>query len=564
MKKLFKSMLTCALATTMIFSAVACSPEVIEQVDETKSQLYVFNYNGGVGSAWITKAQEDFAKAFENYSFEEGKKGVQFMPENAKTAELQTIANTNNEVIFSEIANYPSLVDSNVLLDITDIMDVPLNEYLVNENGQPVTNDTESIKDKMYKESIDFYSYKADKFYGLPHYSVFSGITYNRALFEQKKLYFAKNPGTTTESKFIQRGNLDKSCGPDGQYGTTDDGLPATWEEMFTLCDYMLTRDVTPFIWCGNTESRAGYYNYLLNAVYLNLAGAEQAKYNYTFDSGENEITIVESIDSKGNVTTKKEVINSSNFDKVLNSELAKYETIKVADRILDNTSWQHKICNNGTASMLATQQAFIRSTNLDDKPAAMLVEGSYWYNEADDADYISDSAKYDPDYYEDNDYQMLTLPRIYGGSFKDIENTTMRKTVVNDQNDTLACINAKIASNPDKVKLAKMFLAYCYTQEKLAEFTEITRVTRSLKYDVNISNLDDWGKTVWEYTKASDLVLPYSDNTLFLSNRTKLSMHINNTFWNNTGAAYNGIKGSEKSATDYFKAYMTREWSKK
>jgi spermidine/putrescine-binding protein len=105
MKKLFKSMLTCALATTMVFSAVACSPEVIEQVDETKSQLYVFNYNGGVGSAWITKAQEDFAKAFENYSFEDGKKGVQFMPENAKTAELQTIANTNNEVIFSEIAN---------------------------------------------------------------------------------------------------------------------------------------------------------------------------------------------------------------------------------------------------------------------------------------------------------------------------------------------------------------------------------------------------------------------------------------------------------------------------
>lgn len=563
MKKLFKSMLTCALATTMVFSAVACNPDPEIKLDETKSQLYVFNYNGGVGSAWITKAQEDFAKAFENYSFEEGKKGVQFMPENAKTAELQTVANSNNEVIFCEIANYPSLVDTNVLLDITDIMDLPLNEFLVNENGQPVTTDTESIKDKMYEDSINYYSYKDNKFYALPHYSIFSSITYNRALFEKKKLYFAKNPGASTESKFIQPGNLDKSCGPDGIYNTNDDGLPATWDEMFTLCDYMLTRDVTPFIWCGATNGRAGYFNYLLNTIYLNLAGAEQARYNYTFDSGSNEITIVESIDSNGNPTTKKEVVNSDNFDRVLNSELAKYQTIRIADKILDTSAWQHKECTNGTASMLSTQQALIRSTSLDDKPAAMLVEGSYWYNEAADAGYIDD-AMFDPDFVDNNEYQLLPLPRVYSGSFKDIENVEQRKTVVSDQNDTVACINAKVGADANKTKLAKMFLAYCYTQEKLAEFTEITRVTRSLKYDVDTSKLDDWGKVVYDYTKASDVLLPYSSNRLYLSNRVKLSMHISNNFWNvGTTKCYNGLRGNDKKASDYFKNYMTREWSK-
>ncbi len=563
MKKLFKSLFTCLLASTMVFTGVACNPSNGVKIDETKSQLHVFNYNGGVGSVWITKAQNDFAKAFENYSFEEGKKGVQFIPENAKTAELQTVANSNNEVIFCEIANYPSLVDSNVLLDITDIMDVPLNEFLVDENGQPVTSDSESIIDKMYEDSVDYYSYKAGKFYALPHYSIFSSITYNKAIFEKKGLYFAKNPGSTTESKFIQRGNMDKSCGPDGVYGTTDDGLPATWEEMFALCDYMLTRDVTPFIWCGNTSGRAGYFNYLLNCIYLNLAGAEQARYNYSFDSGANEVTIVESIDSNGNATTKKEVVNSTNFDKVLNSELAKYETIKIADKILDASAWQHKECTNGTASMLSTQQAFIRSTSLDDKPAAMLVEGSYWYNEADDAGYIDDAA-YDPDYYDNNDYQLLPLPRIYGGSFKDIENVEQHKTVVSDQNDTVACINAKVAGNPDKVKLAKMFLAYCYSKEKLAEFTEITRVTRSLKYDVNTANLDHWGKIVWDFTSASDLLLPYSSNRLYLSNRVMLSMHISNNFWNaGTTKCFNGLRGNDKKASDFFNRYMTREWSK-
>ena len=108
------------------------------------------------------------------------------------------------------------------------------------------------------------------------------------------------------------------------------------------------------------------------------------------------------------------------------------------------------------------------------------------------------------------------------------------------------------------------MFLAYCYTDEKLAEFTETTRVTRSLKYDVDTSKLDSWGTTVWNYTRQSDLVLPYSSDSAFLNNRSRLSMHINNSFWNSTTAkkAYNNLKGADKTSLDYFNEYMNRTWS--
>ena len=565
MNKKFKTMITCALTATTLLSAVGCNPDGSIQVDPTKTQLYVFNYDGGVGSAWIDKAMQDFAADFANYSFEEGKTGVQFMPEKAKTSELQTIANSQNEVLFAEIANYPSLVDSNVLLDITDIMDVSLNEYLVDENGQAVTEDTEAIIDKMYEESIDFYSYKNDTFYALPHFAVFSGITYNKALFDKKGFYFAKTPsGTEPYQQFVQVGNLEKSCGPDGQYGSSDDGLPASWEEMFLLCDYMAGRTVDPFVWLGATDGRAGYFNYLLNNIYLNLAGAEQARYNYTFDSGSKEITIVERFDENGNPVTRKEVVNSSNYGEVLNCELAKYQAIAVADRILDTTGWQSDICDTGSSSMIGTQEAFIYSYNEAERPIAMLVEGSYWYNESAQAGKIEDAITlYQEEYTENNDYQILPLPRVYEGRAADIANKTMHKTVVADQNDTVACINAKVASNPGKVKLAKMFLAYCYTAEKLAEFTEITRVTRSLKYEVN-EQLSGWGKTVWDFTKNSDVVFPYSSNEHFLNNRERLSMHINNSFWNSTSTnkAYNGLKGANKKATDYFTTYMNRAWS--
>lgn len=567
MKKTLKTMLTCALTSTMLLSVVGCggTTNKTEKIDNTKSQLYVFNYNGGVGSEWLDKVMEDFARDFANYEFEAGKKGVQFMPEKAKTSELQTIANSQNEVLFAEIANYPNLVDSNVLLDITDMMDKPLNEYLVNENGQSVTEDTGSILDKMYDESIDFYSYKNDKFYALPHYAIFPAITYNKALFDQKGFYFAKTPaGTERYEQFIQTGNLDKSCGPDGQYNTPDDGLPASWEEMFLLCDYMADRGVDPFLWCGATDGRAGYFNYLLNNVYLNLAGAEQARYNYTFDSGSKEITIVENFDANGNPVTKTEVVNSENYAEVLNCELAKYQAIAVADRILDTEGWQSAVCRNGASTMLTAQEAFIYSYNEADRPVAMLVEGSYWYNESADAGTFEDAVSlYEDEYTDNNDYQILPLPRVYEGRAADIANQTMHKTVVTDQNDTVACINAKIASNPDKVKLAKMFLAYCYTEDKLAEFTEITRVTKSLKYDVK-AELTGWGKVVWEFTKNSDVVLPYSSSAHYLNNRTMLSMHISNSFWNKntTSKAYNGLKGADLTAKDYFTAYMERNWS--
>lgn len=555
MKLKFTKIACAVLAAAMPFTMMACGPtggEVIDSVDKTKIQLNVFSYNGGVGSEWLDKVITRFEADYKDATFSNGRTGVQVVPSKTKSDVFSNMSTNNNHVIFSEVGNYSQLVTQKSVLDISDIMDKPLNELTK-------TTDTKTLKSKMYDETIDFYSFSGGKIYALPHYSFFSTFTYNKQLLTDKNLYFAKDYDVNgdLDSKFIHSASEDKSCGPDGIYGTDDDGLPATYTELFDLFNMMKNKNVTPITWAGGEMVSGGYVNYLLNNVYLSLAGKDQARLNYTFDSKDKTITIVEKFEG-GKAVTKEEKITADNY-KNLNSELAKYQAIKVADTILDNALWQSGDCDSTTTTMLSTQQNYIESYN-GGTPIAMIVEGSYWYNEADNAGYIEDTKNRFTDFDAKNNYQILPLPRVYEGTYKDVEGKEAGKAVYADQADSLAVINANIAGDKELVELAKTFLAYCYTDESLKEFTETTRVTRSLKYDVDVNKLDAWGKAVWNYTKAADLLLPYSSNSLYLNNRTQQSMHIANDFWAVSGKnVYSYCKGSG-TAESYFLEYMARQ----
>ena len=59
--------------------AVGCSNRFGdgEEIDETKTQLRIEYFNGGVGSEWLTKVAERFEAEYANEPFEEGKLGVE-------------------------------------------------------------------------------------------------------------------------------------------------------------------------------------------------------------------------------------------------------------------------------------------------------------------------------------------------------------------------------------------------------------------------------------------------------------------------------------------------------
>ncbi len=562
MKKFLQRLIPLMLSAVVMLTTVGCGgPELIEQIDDTKTTLKVYNYSGGVGTEWFKPVKERFEKAFENYSFEPGKKGVQIMPDETKTdTSLQTIQQNENHVFFAEWVDAVSLIGNDNTLQIHDVLTTPLNEFLVDETGKSVTDDPATIESKLYDETKHFFTFREEKYYGLPHYSHFPAIIYNHQLFEDKGLFFADTPvNNTLEGNFVSKSNPTKSCGPDGQMGSKDDGLPATWDEMFLLYDRMIQRGVTPFVWNG--EGAKGYTKYFLSNAYLNLVGKDVARYNYDYNSGDNTINIITRFNNDGSYETGVAKILSEADKNLLHSELEKYYALEAFDRMLDNESYYTEDCRKGLGTNLDAQYDFVLSY-CENKPIGMLLEGSYWYNEAEDAGHL-DAGRYSfPDEFDEmNDFRIMYMPHRYNGRASDIKGTDMGNFVLTDQSDSFACINKTIEGNEGLVKCAKMFLAFCYTQESLEEFTVISDTVRFMNYDVDTSKLSDYGKHIWNIVKEADVLLPYSRHNGYLSDKRKFTMHIEGTFFEyNADRPYDLLRGGTKTVVNYFKNYMAQD----
>ena len=80
MKTFFKKGLITVLAAAMAIASmttlVGCGPRG-EQIDATKTQLHVSNYDGGFGTEWLYAAKDRFTELVKDVSFESGKTGVQ-------------------------------------------------------------------------------------------------------------------------------------------------------------------------------------------------------------------------------------------------------------------------------------------------------------------------------------------------------------------------------------------------------------------------------------------------------------------------------------------------------
>lgn len=563
MKRRFKSILTIMLTLCIALSTVACKPDYVDDgYDGNSTLLTVYSYGGGVGNVWLEKAKARFEADFANTSFEDGKTGVYIRTNTEKEGNnLSTIAGME-DVLFAECVEINNLFANNLTVDISDIVNVPLNELLVDGNGVSVTDDTDTIEDKLYDEQKSYFTFSEEKYKGLPHYSHFATITFNRALFNEKNLYFAKetapdaNPITNRLGYFIFNANDERTCGPDGVYGNEDDGLPATYEEFFILCDYMVDLGIKPFVWNG--AGKAGYTKYLLNTIYLNLAGKEKAQMNWNFTSSDTEFDIVTDFKDGEPVIGKGKLDNTGGGD--INAQLEKYYAVEIFDKIIDS-EWLHDDCTSSLDNY-AIQEDYVKSYG-ENSPIAFLAEGSYWYNEAIDSNAIQDAKDTQDGWEEMNDYEIMPLPRVYKGFASNIAGTKQRKLVVADQSDSIACINARIKEDTAKVKLAKLFLAYLYTEESLVEFTKWSNTVKMLKYgDENTESKlnNDYAKMLWNYCKEADYVFPYSRNQNYLQNSQKWSLHISRRFWHfDNDAPYEKMYGMDKTAENFFKSYMIR-----
>ena len=111
MNKIFKQVASLAIAACTIVSFTACGPKH-ESFDTTKTQIFVGNYDGGLGDAWLKKVAAEFEKDFADYELN-GKVGVEIIPDNRKdefdgNSLISTIDGNSNEIFFTEKVDFVS------------------------------------------------------------------------------------------------------------------------------------------------------------------------------------------------------------------------------------------------------------------------------------------------------------------------------------------------------------------------------------------------------------------------------------------------------------------------
>jgi ABC-type glycerol-3-phosphate transport system substrate-binding protein len=553
MKKILKRMMALGLSTiaaaTVLAGCGGATGDSGIKIDENKTQLYVASYQGGVGRKWLDNVIARFEEQYQNVPFEDGKMGVQIVPSVDKkyigSQLVDTIKTDDNDVYFTQEIDYFTFASRGLVLDLTDFIKTTANQ-----------NDNKTIYSKLSSDDQETLAVDG-KYYAIPHYELYPGLSYDAGIFEREKLYFSDEIEADGTRKFIVNNKTKKSCGPDGEYETYDDGLPSSMMELHKLVDKMKGRTVQSFIWTG---SYVYYTTMLVQALYQSYLGANGVRVGLDFDSNGEEIEIVKKVNSDGTIETENVVITRDNAY-LLKETAALYYALQFASKIFKSTDYYYPGCTSGSFSHTAAQEYFMNS-GLNGKPnVAMLIEGNYWYNEARDYDVFKDLETYYPETYTDKDVKFMPLPQRYDGT---VTEGNGGSPVLVDTYSAFAFVNKNIDSS--KIELAKMFLSFCYSDNELVEFTKTTGTIKGVEYDyaAATSSVSDFEKSVIEIRTAAkngnSFVRYISNDPIYRQNRSVLNIANTSEFWASTVGGvkehyfYNAVKANGVDYKDYFK----------
>ena len=238
--------LAVALAALLVAGSFTGCVQYAPEEKSTISYLYVDTYSGGLGDQFLKELEKEFETRYANTPFAEGKMGVDMVPgytPDTLGATLNSkIKTSTHEVFISEGMYYADFMADGTLYDLTEIV-------RANEGA---------IENKLYDDQKSALTAFGNKYYALPTFAGFTGLTFDANLFLENKLFFAETGGNKPSSNssytgkaytgrgFIEAKADDKSVGPDGLRGTVDDGLPSSYEEFFYLLDYMVALHASP------------------------------------------------------------------------------------------------------------------------------------------------------------------------------------------------------------------------------------------------------------------------------------------------------------------------------
>ncbi|MBQ7912227.1 MAG: hypothetical protein IJ308_00570 [Clostridia bacterium] len=535
-----------ALSACLLFSAfgglTACGGSsedkgyVYNVPGKNKLEIRVENFGMGPGTVWLEETADRFAKEVLEKQYGD-KVGVYIKIEENSQQNTAAMASDGTHIYFDERASDPqSLMRSNLLLNLDDIVK---DETRV--GGSLASNIFEAAKGGITDENGSYYA--------LPHYEFYPGIAYNRTTFDSLKAYFAAEDEDVVytytckygEANFIDDLTAKKSAGPDGEFKTEDDGLPCSLEEFIILCDYIKEesyKKISPI-----TVSGAYYYDYpdyMLMGVWAALAGAEQMR-NYYDCTGEIEVIervngelqfedepLFEGIDYVKKPKTKMVTMAEDGSDGWMGNDMvAKYYAMALLDVI-----W-----HEGFFSASAQSQKDHWNTHMDlyldgkgtTNNSAMLIEGSYWYNESNEKGGFDKYERYVGKDREDLDVAWMSLPT----SVK-TEGAVGKDACFLDCGLSYAMVNGNIANNEVLKNACLEFLAFCYSEQELKNFTMKTGLARSIKYELSETdkgNMSIYASRLWESrdnVAGSNLVAWSGTSSIFPLVKTRIKLDLN------------------------------------
>ncbi|MBQ3019017.1 MAG: hypothetical protein IJD77_00305 [Clostridia bacterium] len=569
MKNIFKRTMALLLALSAMFTVASCGrgeidigdPALNEDIDPDRTQLFVYSYTAGYGSDWIISVKEKFEELHkDDTNWETGKTGVQVVLDAKKNdimGKAESIPGEDNEVFFAESAYYYTLKAKGVLGDITDAVTTEI----PNDNGK-------TIYDKMtegQRKSFGIEENGKTHYYGIPHNNTFTGIIYNKDLFDKKQFYFAKEPvGTGLQDLFVLSETEQRSYGPDGRTGVVDgvdysldDGLPATYEEFFTLMEYMYQNNVTPIAWNGYRYF--SYLNWMVQAFVSDYEGYDQMMLNFNLNG---EATDLGTVDKNGEFVKDAQTTQiGQDKDSVvaLSRQAGKYYALQFIDRLTEYAQNKDKeyvksgMYDSGYMHTAAQYDFIVGSANGVNKDIGMLIEGIWWEAEAkNDLVYAESLGIKDPK------FALMPLPNAT--EEKLASRTAGEKSALYDQLFGLTFMKSNVADW--KKPLALDFIKFCHSDTMLKDYTLNTGAPKAFNYEMTeteLSQLTYFGRSVWNAKATSDIIYPYAQNERYINNQSRFSTF--DMYYSTTSSTYRWIADGMKagvSAADYFKGLAT------
>ena len=528
---------------------------------DSKITIKIKNFGMGPGNEWLEETMERFAKENQNTKYGD-KTGVYLKYEANHNQNTSAMANDSTNIFFDERASDPyALAQGNLLLNLDSIV-------------KDDTREGGSLESKIFDAAKGGIMGNDGSYYALPHYEFFPGLAYNRTTFASLNAYFAAededNVYTYASTKygsanFVNDATAKKSVGPDGKSGTEDDGLPCSLEEFIILCDYIKVEsgdDVAPVSVSGK------YYNYypeyLVMGLWSSIAGPTQMR-NYYNCTGEIEVV---KRDASGNLQytnenlftgidyVKKPVVETVTMaadgsDGWMGNDMsAKYYAYAILDILTTEGFFSATAKSNN--DHWQTQMDLYMEGKADTNNSAMLVEGSYWYNESNENGGFDAYERYVGGDRNQLDVAWMSLPT----SVK-TEGAVGRDACFLDVGLAYTMINKNVEADPALKQACLDFVEFCYTEQELRNFTSKTGITRAISYnmsDAEVANMSKYAQRLWKErdNKNGSNIVAWSGTTdVFKLAKSRLKIDLNSgVFGNGTTKVSAMIKdGSVKDA---------------